>query len=41
VTFVDITRERDTMKALRMSEGRYRTVVDALAEAVMLISTEG
>ena len=41
VTFVDITRERDTMQALRMSEGRYRTVVDALAEAVMLISTEG
>lgn len=41
VTFVDITRERETLRALRMSEGRYRTVVDALAEAVMLISADG
>ena len=41
VTFVDITRERETLKALRLSEGRYRTVVDALAEGVMLISADG
>jgi len=40
VTFADVTRERETLQALRMGEQRYRTVVDALGEAVMLIGAD-
>jgi PAS domain S-box-containing protein len=40
VTFADVTHERETLQALRMGELRYRTVVDALGEAVMLIGAD-
>lgn len=40
-SILDITERRRTEQALRLSEQRYRSVVNSLSEAVMLFDTHG
>jgi PAS domain S-box-containing protein len=41
VTYRDVSERRATEQALRDSEARYRSVVDALGEGVMILDHEG
>jgi PAS domain S-box-containing protein len=41
VTYRDVSARRATQQALRDSEARYRSVVDALGEGIMLLDHEG
>lgn len=41
LTLTDITSQREAEQALKLSEERYRTVVDALTEGIMVHSADG